>query len=49
MTIEDKIKNAKTSDWLTRDIPKWELWIIKIWARMQIILMEMKGNGKRDE
>lgn len=28
MSIEDKIRNAKSSDWLTEGIPKWQVWLI---------------------
>lgn len=35
MSIEDKIKNAKPTDWLTKDIPKWRVRMIVRWAKFK--------------
>lgn len=32
MSIEDKIRNAKYNDWLTKGIPKWQVCLIIKWA-----------------
>lgn len=32
MSFEDKIRNAKPSDWLTEGLPKWKVKLIIKWA-----------------
>jgi len=35
MSIEDKIKNAQPSSWLTDGIPKWKVRLIIWWAKVK--------------
>ncbi len=50
MSIEDKIRNAKPSDWLTKGIPKWQAWLIVRWAvfkaRFELFLRKVRKNKK---
>jgi len=46
MSIEDKIRNAEPSDWLTEGIPKWQVWLIikkaQLKARIQMLWIRIK-------
>ena len=48
MSIEDKIRNAKSNDWLTEGIPKWQVWLIVRWAvfkaRFELFLRKARGK-----
>ena len=44
MSIEDKIRNAKPSDWLTKDISKWQVWLIVRWARFKLFLRKARNR-----
>lgn len=52
MSIKDKMANAKTSDWLTRDIPylklKWICWSARIFAaivlRINSVINKINGD-----
>lgn len=45
MSIEEKIANAKSSTWLTAGIPKWQVRLIVLWAKLKARLyMLWKGN-----
>jgi len=35
MSIEDKIKNAKPSTWITDGIPKWKVKLIVWWTKVK--------------
>jgi hypothetical protein len=35
MSLEDKIKNAKTTTWVTDGIPKWQVKLIVFIARLK--------------
>ena len=52
MSIEDKIRNAKPSDWLTKGIPKWQVWLIVRWAvfraRFELFLRRVRANNGRN-
>ena len=36
MSIENKIKNAKPTDWLSEGIPKWQIRLIVFWAKLKV-------------
>ena len=36
MSLEEKIKNAKKSEWLTEGIPKWRIKWISQWALFKV-------------
>lgn len=36
MSIENKIKNAKPTDWLAEGIPKWQIRLIVFWAKLKV-------------
>lgn len=46
MSLEDKLKNAKSSDWLT-DIPKWKACLIVRWAKFKAKIELFLKRGKR--
>ena len=48
MSIEDKIRDAEPSDWLTKGIPKWQVWLIIKWAvfKARLIRFWLKVRGK---
>ena len=48
MSIEDKIRNAEPSDWLTEGIPKWQVWLIIKWAifKAKVYLFWKKVRNK---
>lgn len=45
MSIEDKIRNAKPTDWLTKGIPKWKVWLIISWARVKVRLQKVRKSN----
>ena len=45
MSIQDKINNAKTSDWLIKDISKWKFKLIKFW----VVFKAKRKVGKNDK
>ena len=48
MSIEDKIKNAQSSSWLTDGIPKWKVRFIIWWAKVKAKLRKkVTGNDER--
>jgi len=42
MSIEDKIKNAQHSSWLTDGIPKWKVRLIIWWAKVKARLRKRR-------
>jgi len=44
MSIEDKIKNAKSLTWITDGIPKWKVKLIVWWTKMKMKINAMKGK-----
>lgn len=46
MSFEDKIRNAKPSDWLTKGIPKWQVWVIMKWARFKARIKMRRKNER---
>lgn len=52
MSIEDKIRNAKPSDWLTKGIPKWQVKLITRWAvfraRRELFMKKVRTNNGRN-
>ena len=36
MSIENKIKNAKPTDWLSEGIPKWQIRLIVFWEKLKV-------------
>lgn len=52
MSIKDKMVNAKTTDWLTKDIPdlelKWICWLARIFAaivlRINSVINKINGD-----
>lgn len=49
MSIEDKIRNAKPTDWLTKDIPKWRVWLIVRWAKFKARIELFLNKRKEDK
>lgn len=45
MSLEEKIKQAKPSDWLADGIPKWKVKLIILTAKLKARLyMKVKGT-----
>lgn len=42
MSLEEKIKNAKETDWVTKGIPKWQVSLIVFFAKLKCKLSSRK-------
>lgn len=42
MSLEEKIKNAKGTDWVTKGIPKWQVRLIVLFAKLKARLIRRK-------
>lgn len=36
MSLEDKIRNAKETDWITDGIPKWQVRLIVFFTKLKV-------------
>ena len=36
MSLEEKIRNAKETDWITDGIPKWQVSLIVFFAKLKV-------------
>lgn len=36
MSLEEKIKNAKETGWITDGIPKWQVCLIVLFAKLKV-------------
>lgn len=47
MSLEDKIKKAKPTSWVTEGIPRWKVWLIIRWARIKVRLQKVRIRNEK--
>lgn len=42
MSLQEKIKGAKSNDWVTRDMPDWKIRLIIEWTQFKVRMFKGK-------